>query len=373
MARTDSVFKRGDRAKGTKRWVAQLYLGTHPETGRPRYKSSYHYKESEAEEALSRLQEARRRNQVQVGPSPTAVEWLTGWIEALEPRVEAATYSNYRRYVEKTLVPALGATKLDKVTKAMAQGILDRLQREGLQAKSLANLRGVARKAWNDAIDLDLIVVNPWSRLKLPKVGKRKFPVWTPAQVKAFFVRVGTDPTDRNLYILAVFSGARAGELLGLHREDVDFARGVITIGRSVTRLGGGKGLALKAPKSDAGWRTITIHPLGMAALRAQLDTVDSWGVATDLVFPQRDGRPRYVEYPRKKLQTMCAELKFPVLRFHDLRHQHAALLIALGVHAKVISERLGHSSIQITMDRYGHLMAGVDQDASDKLGKMLE
>lgn len=375
MARrgADSVFLRKDRPRGTKRWVAQLHLGADPTTGRPRYKTSYHLTQAEAEEALSKQQEGRRRNQIRPGSAPTVKAYLERWVEDIETRVEAKTHADYARWVENRLVPALGTVRLDKVTKAQAQGLLDKLARDGLAPKSVANLRGVARKAWNDAVDLELVSVNPWERLKLPKVGKRAFPVWTPDQIRGFFAAVGND-SDRNLFILAVFSGARAGELLALRRSDVDLARGTISIGASVSRQGGGKrGIVVKAPKTESSWRTISIHPLGMGALRAQMETVDRWKVDTDLLFPTKTGQPRYVERPRNKLREICEALEYPVLRFHDLRHQHAALLIALGVHAKTIQERLGHSSIQITMDRYGHLMAGVDQDASDRLGKMLE
>lgn len=371
------TYLRKSFPKGTKRWVARIPVSVDPLTRKTRFKDTYHHTQKEAKEALSKLQEDRRDGKLRVGKEPTVKEYLEGWVEQIETLVEPKTYAQYRYFAEKILSPYFGPVRLGAVTRADARRFFTEVQRipgrkEKLRGpKWYRNLLGVARKAWNDAIDAELIAVNPFTRVPLPKVRKRRFSVWTPAQVATFFRAVGDDP-DRNLYIVAVFSGGRAGELLALHRSDVDFARGTITIGRSVSRVDG-QGLVVKEPKSDAGWRTVTVHPLGMEALRRQIDLVDSWGIATPLVFPsERTGRVRYVEFPRKKLRRLCETLKLPVLRFHDLRHLHAALLIALGVHAKVIQARLGHSRIDVTMDTYGWLMEGIDQDASGRLGGLI-
>ena len=178
------VFLRKKYPRGTKRWVAQIELGADPATGKRRYRQTYHLTKDDATEAEAKLRADRAGGKLRAIPSSTMAEYLELWLRQTARQVEPKTLEQYRHFAESVLTPAMGSKRLGRVTRADAQLMVTAFAEGGRSAKWLRNLVGVARKAMNDAIDLELVTTNPFTRLKLPKVRQRTLTVWSPDQVR---------------------------------------------------------------------------------------------------------------------------------------------------------------------------------------------
>jgi integrase len=211
----------------------------------------------------------------------------------------------------------------------------------------------------------------------------------TESQSQAFIQAASKDRLEA-LYVLAITTGMRQGEMLGLRWGDVDFVGRKLTISRALHRTRRPKAegdpdqewFTMRAPKTRGSRRTIELPLVTIEALerhrRAQqadpsvasdLMTRDS--IARDLVFATRSGRPLDTSNVLHHFQRLLKNAGLPQIRFYDLRHTHASLLIAQGVHPKKIAERLGHASIKLTMDTYGHLFDGSDRESAERMQKL--
>jgi len=171
------------------------------------------------------------------------------------------------------------------------------------------------------------------------------------------------------LFALAVTTGMRVGELLGLMWEDIDFFSGTIHVHRSLTYLQG-KGLIFTEPKSEKSKRSIAVPGLVLDAL---WDLKEKTGVQSGLVFRTSKNAPIYAGNINSHLKKLLKKIGLPLIRFHDLRHTAATLLLSGGVHPKVVQEMLGHSQIKHTLDTYSHVMPDIQRSAAEKMDDMLK
>lgn len=253
-----SVYERKSYPAGTKRWVAQQVLADGSKV------QTYHLTKTAATAAVAKMVSSGNTPK----PKPTvetAAAYLARWVGDPLKRWAPKTRVEYEHYVADVIAPALGTKRLTAISRADARALLAHLAGEGRSERYQQLVRAIARKAFNDAIEDDLIESNPFARIDLGKPPRRQFPIWSVDQLRAFLGAVANDP-DGPLYVVAILTGARAGELFGLRPDDCDPARGTVHIGRSVTRVSKTVGFAVKAPKSGVG-RTVTMHPLGFAAL----------------------------------------------------------------------------------------------------------
>ncbi len=359
------------------RWCAELVVQITPD-GRRQVWRSYGKTRHAVAAALAKALEDRRIGQLVVGDRTTVAEYLRRWMVSVEPTLAPKTVVEYRRYVERVLCPRLGEVALRRLTGVQLQQLYDTLGREGRSSRYIRMTHAVIRKALQDAVGWGQLAINVARGAKLPRQEIAKQTLWGMSETTRFLEAIAGDP-DELVYSLAIASGCRAGEIFGLKWSAVDWATNSITIYRQVQRIAG-KGLIIREyPKTRRSIRTITLPGTIMEALRRQRERVEAWKREAgerwrdhDLVFPQRNGLPQDNTIVRRKLRRICRELGVTEIRFHDLRHLSASLLIRIGTHVKVIQERLGHSSIQVTMDTYGHLIDSPDREAAEALGSIL-
>jgi integrase len=202
--------------------------------------------------------------------------------------------------------------------------------------------------------------------------------VWDDEQVRLFLAEAKRTSAYYALYLTALTTGMRQGELLGLRWKDVDLAAGVASVQQTLYRLG--KTLLTKEPKSARSRRPVALPPLLVVTLREVQEIqatrrrdLGSAYVDHGLIFCQPDGKPLHAHnVSQRDFRRVVKRAGVPRIRFHDLRHCHATLLLQQGVHPKVVQERLGHSTITMTLDTYSHVLPGMQECAAADLEKRL-
>jgi integrase len=323
----------------------------------------------------------------------TVGEYLGEWIEAICPSLAPETCRSYRYIVETHLIPALGSFKLDKLTPGDVEKMLSdrmgtrrgRKWKNGLSPRSLSHLRAVLRRALGQAVKRDLLTRNVAALATAPRQVSTKEDrvILSPAEVRRLLdAAEAKDDRLRALYFVALNLGARQGELLGLLWSDVDFTRSTITINRGLQRVKvNGKGkLVLRAPKTEHSRRTVHMSPAVAAALKAHRDREETerlqaagrWIAEPDFVFRTTIGTGCEGVNVTKEFQRAVRAAKLPRMRFHDLRHSCASILLSSGVQPLVVSKLLGHGSVTLTLNTYGHMMPSQNSEAADAMDQAL-
>jgi integrase len=254
------------------------------------------------------------------------------------------------------------------------------LSASGLAPKTVHNVHICLRKALGDALADGRIRKNPADRAHAKPKDRPEMLTWTGDELAAF-LNLTAQERDFPLYQLAAATGMRRGELLGLRWREVDFDAGRVSIRQQWTRHG--SGLAFGPPKSEKSKRTIDIDTDTLAILRErrerQLFERRAWGAAyrtdLDLVFCDADGSPQDPSVIGRRFGRRVRDKALggiPAIRLHDLRHTHATLLLEDGVDVKTVSERLGHDSIQTTLELYGPVTPLMRASAATRFGALL-
>lgn len=349
-----SVYKRKDG-----RWVGQ-YVEETPEG--PKYR--YVYAKTQAG-ALQKRNEAmaKRGSGLAFDAGRTTVgEFLDRWIEdSVRDNVAPRTLDNYRLHVRRYIKPLLGNKKLAKVDAVHIQALLRSKLDEGLSPATVRYTYAVLRRALKQAKRWRLVDHNAAEDVDPPRLVKRETKVLSPKQVRALLKAARGDRFEA-LYVLAVTVGLRQGELLGLSWDDVDLDTGRLRIHRQLQRLRDGSGLKFVTPKSGKG-RTVQLVPSAIKALRSHRrrqaeEKLRAGSLYPDhnLVFVTTIGTPLDAQnIVNRSFKPLLRDAGLPSIRFHDLRHTCATLLLAKCVPHKFVQALLGHASIGITMDLYSH------------------
>jgi integrase len=302
--------------------------------------------------------------------SQSVASFLTHWLnDVAKHKVRASTYRSYEQIVRNHLIPGLGTYSLDKLTPQVIQSFLNAKAETGI---SVEHLRRVLRAALNQAMRWELIVRNPATLVSAPKKAKYEFQYLDVAQSKKFLDAV-SQTRHETLFKVAITVGLRLGEALGLQWADIDFDKRTLTVRHQLQRIDGV--LKLVEPKTAKARRTIPLPAFAIDSLRSHrakqlemsLFNADVWQ-KSDLVFTSTIGSPADPRNIRRTLYQILEDFDLPKLRFHDLRHTCATLLLAQGTDARTIMETLGHSQITLTMNTYSHVMPQLQRDAADRM-----
>lgn len=291
--------------------------------------------------------------------------WLT---DVVTPTRRERTLVGYRSIVDIHLIPAFGDRDLRALTRRDVQAWVARSKGSPL---SIRHRVDCLRAAMGWAVKWGLIETNPAQGLDLPSVSRPYVHPMSDAQAEAIIAATAGE-WHGPIVALALYTGMRQGELLGLRWEDVDMKRETLVVRHSLTRLPGRYGIRyiLTDPKSVKSRRSIPLVPEAVEILRehqrSQLTGAGSW---KGLVFNRGD-KPVDGTALTHEFQASLARAGLPSMRFHDLRHGTASLLLAKGVPMAVVSAILGHSGIGVTVDIYGHLTEDTKRDAMAKLGR---
>jgi integrase len=229
-------------------------------------------------------------------------------------------------------------------------------------------MHSVLHKALGQALKWGIVVRNVCDLVEAPH-PKRKAPATlTPDQVKKFLETV-KDHRWYPIYVLSLYCGFREGEVLGIYFEDLDLLHDVIHVRHAVQYLVG-KGLVITEPKTDSAKRTVTIPGFAHDVLVEYLHPLKR---NQGLVFVTSHGTPISPRNLIRHFKQALEEAGLPEIRFHDLRHTHASLLLAAGVHPKLVQERLGHSQISLTLDTYTHVVPGMQEGVAEKFDELMK
>ncbi len=373
------------RRQSKKSWEIVIELPRDPATGRRRQ----HFEmvrglKKDAERRLSELINSLDRGGF-VQPSRISLAgWLDTWLKTcVVPNLKAQTADSYLSEIRVHLVPALGAVPFQRLTPQHLQDYYARALLEGrtdgtggLSASTVRYHHRILHRALKQAVKMGYLERNVADAVDPPRVRRRVMPTMARDDIPRFL-----EAARGNFYFIvfytALFTGMRLGELLGLRWCDVDLDMGHISVVQSLYKRAGV--CKVDEPKSRSSRRRITLpaslveillqHRVGQVAQGIMLGRPLQ---ETDLVFAYPGNKPLDPSTVNHAFARVLKEAGLPRIRFHDLRHTHATLMLVAGVNPKVVSERLGHSSVAFTMDVYSHVLPGLQESAAERFDQLI-
>jgi integrase len=362
-----SITKRKDG-----RWMARYTV--HTAKG-PKRRHIYGRTRQEVAAKLAKAM-ADRDGGVELDPSRvTMSEYLQRWLkDSVKGNVRPITFESYERLVRVHMVPALGHVKLKALSPAHLQGFYrDRLD-AGLSPCTVQRLHAVIHRALKQALRWGLVPRNVSEATDPPTAQRKEIRPLTPEQVRTLLKAAQGDRLEA-LYVLAITTGLRQGELFGLKWEDVDLAAGRLSVRRTLTTPKGGRRLG--PPKRSKSRRSVKLTARAVEALRVHRERqlkereklAELWQDHA-FIFATQVGTPlNRHNYFRRCFKPMLQKAGLPhTVRFHDLRHTCATLLLSKNVNPKVVQELLGHANISQTMDTYSHVLPDMQERAASAM-----
>jgi integrase len=320
--------------------------------------------------------EKAKRSDVVAPDKITVGEYMPEWLEDVKKIGYAPnSYRGRSCAIKNHIIPSLGNIAVQKLTNRHVQKWIAELAAKKLSGTTINMYYEILHTAMEDAINLNIISANPCRHIKLPKREKSERAVLTMEQAQRLLDQV-EGHWLMPILTFALATAMREGEILALHWSDIDFAASQLYVRRNVTYVPG-QGSVEGPPKTASSERKITLPSFALDMLRAHSTAQKAQRVAAqtweehELVFPNtRNGKHMYQNTVGNALKRALerAGLDSKKFSFHNLRHSAASLLLAMGVQPKVVQEILGHSSIAMTMNLYGHLFPGMQEDAMEKL-----
>ncbi|HUY73238.1 MAG TPA: tyrosine-type recombinase/integrase [Candidatus Dormibacteraeota bacterium] len=366
-----TIYRRKDG-----RWAGGVQVGF--VNGRRAMKVVYGKSRSEVLEKVRELLESARRGTIAPGRSPRLDTFLNQWLQTIEGSIRPSTFTSYSGIVRKHLIPVLGHKPIDRLTVPDIADLLARKRGEGLSPRTGQYILFVLRNALNKAVRWGIASRNVAQLVDAPRVAHRDVNVLSPEEALQLVTAAREDRLEA-LWVLALSTGLRRGELLGLSWSDIDLERRQLRVTKALQRVTG-KGLVLAETKTRMGRRSI-ILPIGtVEALRRhrarqagdRLIAGSAWS-QSDFVFTSARGTPLDGDNMISRPFTRLLERGgLQAMRFHDLRHSCASLLLAQGVAPRVVMETLGHSRISVTLDTYTHVLPALQREAADAMDRAL-
>ena len=345
--------------------------------GRKNRRVLYGRTKREVMSKLLALQMEMRQKHLRTNRVPTVAEYLEYWLhQAVKPSVRPLTFAGYSVNVRKHLVPILGKIRLDRLTPQDVQQMMNARLAAGLSPKTVTYMHQVLRTALELARRWEVIDRNVASLVDPPRRVRPRIRPLDPAQARAFLQSVRGNRLEA-LFSVALALGLRQGEALGLQWEDVDVARGVLRIRNQLQRIDGR--LTLVEPKTERSRRTLVLPPTILENLRehekrqaVERQWAGSKWTESGLLFTNLSGGPLQARNVIREFHKALKVAGLKRIRFHDLRHSCATLLLVQHVPARVVMEVLGHSEISTTMDTYSHIVPELQQEAADRVEAIL-
>jgi integrase len=375
----------GVRRRGRNSWEITVELGHDPVNGRRR-RLTQTVKGTRRDAEVIRAHLLHRiTTGIDLEPTRlTVAAYLERWLEAVRPNLAPTTRRGYEGLLRHQVIPYIGGIPISKLRPLHVQQLYARLREEGradgrggLNPRTLLHVHRVLSEALQQAVRWQIVARNVCQAVEAPQPRRAEIRALSPEEARRLLEVAGAaDDTSGDAVILALHTGLRLGELLALHWEDVDLERGTVSVRRTLENVSGN---TFREPKTARGRRVVPVGPTVVERLRRRrrlqqekcLTAGSSWQDQR-LVFTSADGGILSGFALRRAFYRLLSQARLPRVRFHDLRHTHASLLLARGVHPKVVSERLGHATIGITLDTYSHVMPTVQEQAARDLDAWL-
>lgn len=367
-----SISKRKDG-----RWQAIVDLPPDPVTGKRRRKWIYGYSRPEVKRAANQLEEKIASGNY-VEPSKLTVEgYLLQWLKDYCSHLSPTTLEGYKNYIHGHIIPFLGKLNLQKVKPVDIQRFYNSEFEKGYSGTTVLQEHRILSRAFKEALINNLIENNPMLKVKSPKKNDFEPQIYDDVQFNKLLNSVaGTN--DEIPILLAGMLGLRRGEVLGLRWKDINFEEKTISIVQNVIFANGQ--IQFKSPKTKKSQRTI-------AAPEGLLKVLENHYIRQgkhrlkygpkyknyDLVYCKENGEPFNPRSFSRHFKDLLEKYNLPRIRFHDLRHFNATMMLKYGIDVKIASERLGHSSPNITQKIYQHVTKDMDLEAAKKLDKIIQ
>jgi integrase len=336
--------------------------------GKTRYMTSKTMTKREMNAVVRKKLQERDEGIVHNAEGLTVERYMDRWLESIRGNVRPGTFKPYEAIVRLHIKPTLGTVKLDKLNAMQLEKLYRQKLDSGLSARRVRYIHVTIRKALKDAVRLQLLSRNVADAAVPPRAVKTEIEPLTQVQMRSLLNATKGDRLEA-LYVLAMTTGMRQGELIGLQWKDVDLDGGTLRVNRSVYEG------VVSPPKTNAGRRTIRLSKLAVSALRehrvnaaARSERISEW------VFPNANGTPiGHQNLHNRSWKPLLCRAGLPhSVRFHDLRHSCISLLLARGVPVKVVSEMAGHADISVTLSVYGHVLPDMQGTAADGMDEAL-
>lgn len=368
------IIKRGKNSYSVK-----FGTGKDPVTGR--YKSQWVTVKGTKKDAEKRLSELL--NQVDTGTfmkpgKLTLAEFLETWLaDVAKHNLSPRSFERYAGIVRQHIIPDIGRIPLTQLRLDHLQKHYSDLLENGLSPQSVRYDHAIIHRALQSAVIRGLVRQNVARGAEMPPVRRIEMQVWDAEEVGRFLESARASQYYA-LFHTALFTGMRRSELLGLRWQDIDLLLCQISVGRGLHHLKDGSYIFTE-PKSAKSRRTVALSPAAVLVLQAhrekQISEHYMMGKASapeDLVFSTADGKPYRPNTITRAWVTLAKKAGVKVIRLHDARHTHASLMLSQGIHPKIVQERLGHSTIAMTLDIYSHIAPGLQQAAAEGFERLL-
>lgn len=343
-----------------------------------RRKAFYGKTRAEVAKKLSAAIESHRAGLPTPNERQTFAQFVEKWIASVSPTLRDKTARNYALLLRHHAVPHIGTIPLTKLQPADLIRIYEQRRKAGAAPRSILHLHRAVFRALRFAERWGDVTRNVAALVDAPRVSRTKMRALSAEEARRLLDVAKGDRLEAFL-VLALSTGMRSGELLGLTWRAVDLDRGAISVVASLQPTA--TGLELLDTKTNRSRRVIEIEPRVVAALRRHRAAQemerrvagDAWTGHVGLVFTTPSGEPvdgRVLI--RKWFRPLLKKAELPPVRIHDLRHSYASIALARGVHPKVVQEALGHSTIAVTLDLYSHVVPSLQREAAKEMGAAL-
>jgi integrase len=342
-----SVYQRADG-----RWCATHSVGYAP-NGRRRRQTIFGESKEDVQNQLASVRSKMLEDAVAEPSKLRLATFLERWLEdAARPTVRATTHASYKGVIENHIVPRIGGVMLTKLSPIHVQALYSDMEREGKSPRLRQLTHAVLRRALKQALRWGLLPRNVCDAVDPPRVPKTEVTALTADQVQAL-LKAARNSRLYALFVLAIGSGMRLGEMFALQWRNVDLKNARLQVRHTLMELKGR--LTLAEPKTPKSRRRIDLPLTVVEALKAhRLElAAEGHGDGAWVFYNSKGGPLRRSHFHFQVFKPLVKKAKLPDMRFHDLRHTSASLLLAAGVHPKVVQERLG----RITLDTYSHVL----------------
>ena len=370
------------------RWQGSVLLGYDPETGKERRKYFYGETRREVQQKINKIAVKIQAGTYREPSRITVEEWFTTWLnDYMKLSLRPTTWTSYGYQIEGHIIPALGHLKLSELQTAHIQRLYNEKLKSGrldgkpggLTPKSVRFIHTVIHSCLEQARKEGMITINPASAVRLPKLEQREIRYLDSGEIKEF-LEVARDSKHFAAFFLALNTGMRRGEILGLRWKDIDLEEGQLTVNQGLVRVSG-KGLVFQEPKTKLSNRTISLSPMVLKVLKEHRKKQAEYRLLSggaydegglDLVFANEIGKPICPRAFTRIFERLLKRAGLEAACLHDLRHTFATMALEQGVNVKTVQETLGHHSAAFTMDVYAGTTERMKREAADKVGGLL-
>ncbi|WP_163530703.1 site-specific integrase [Halobacillus ihumii] len=365
------------RAKNKKgyTWKVSIEAGINPETGKRKQITRRGFKtRKEAENEVANILNKLENEEYFTEKKIYLKEFILEWLEvSAKQTVKSSTLNGYRSAIQSRIIPKFGNSRIKDLKPTMFLRYYNELIEEGISEEYIQYIHVILKHSLSFAVKWQYVKQNPMTNVSPPSRRRKKVNTWSIEECQKFLrLQKKHNKIHRYmLYYLAIFTGMRRGEILGLQWSDINFENHVISITKSLYYISG-KGITQQHPKTDSGMRTIALSESVIIALsqyrkekKAQLFRAGMKLTPSCYVISDNGSSPINPQTVHKFFLYDIKRSEVPRIRFHDLRHTHATIMLQLGEHAKVVSERLGHADVQTTLNLYSHVTPNMQKDSA--------